>query len=235
MRPTAWVSFLALFLLTAAVSNSVSTAHARPAPAAQSPERPPSWVVQGDWMTTDDEAVQDALDKARAKLTEYLRAQTPPMTWSVDRTWVQQKLWRDLKADDPAFKALDWDNLKEKEVLESRAEEKNISGHTVQLQTGQFKGLGEMRRAALRVEISQFARNEIQEQERQHQAKLRQDRAAARQGVLVRVLAGLVALLAVIAAYLRLEDATKGYYTTLLRLAAVTFVVLVGAGIWLLT
>ena len=53
--------------------------------------------------------------------------------------------------------------------------------------------------------------------------------------LMVRVLAALVALLAAVACYLRLEDATKGYYTTLLRLAAVGFVALVGAGIWLLT
>jgi hypothetical protein len=49
-----------------------------------------------------------------------------------------------------------------------------------------------------------------------------------------RVLAGLVALLVVAGGYLRLEEATRGYYTTLLRAAAVAFLALVGAGLWLL-
>jgi len=41
-------------------------------------------------------------------------------------------------------------------------------------------------------------------------------------------------LLLAVAGYLRLEDATKGYYTRLLRLAAVAFVALVGAGLWMM-
>lgn len=229
MRPTAWVSFLALFLLSAGVCQSVSTAQARPSPTAQpAPERAPSWVVTGDWMTTDEEAVQDALDKAQAKVTEYLRAQTPPMEWSPDRAWIQQKLWRDLKADNSEFKALGWKENDTREVTPA-------GGHAVQVKTEEFKGLGEMRRAALRVEVSKFAHNEIQEQEQKYQRDQRENRAASRQGVLVRILAGVVALLVAVTCYLRLEDATKGYYMTLLRVAAVTFVALVGAGIWLLT
>jgi hypothetical protein len=41
----------------------------------------------------------------------------------------------------------------------------------------------------------------------------------------------MVCLLAVVGAYLRLEEATKGYYTRLLRLAAVVFVLVVIAGL----
>jgi len=231
------VSFLAVFLLTAAVANCVSTAQARPArPAPSAPDRPSSWVIAGEWMDTGDKAVKDALGKAQGEVAGYLRSQVPPMEWSPDPTWIQQKLWRDLKADDPGFKALKWDALTEDDkVLEPRLEEKEVSGHTVQFQTAQFRGPGMMYRAALRVEVSHSVRGEIEAQERQYQVKQRQDRSTLRQGVMVRVLAGLVALLAAVACYLRLEDATKGYYTTLLRLAAVAFVTLVGAGIWLLT
>jgi hypothetical protein len=226
MRPTASASFLAVFLMTAAAVNSVSTAQARPArpPKAAPPAQLPSWVVVGDWQTTDDDAVKDALDKAKAKVTEYLRSQTPPMEWSPDPGWIQQKLVRDLK-----------DEQKLTEVEFENHHDVQVAGHTVPVETQEFEKLGEMRRAALLVEVSQFARREIVEQEQTYQVKQRQDRASLRQGVLVRVLAGLVALLAAVACYLRLEDATKGYYTTLLRLAAVAFVGLVGAGIWLLT
>jgi hypothetical protein len=62
----------------------------------------------------------------------------------------------------------------------------------------------------------------------------RQDRMGDRQALLARLLAGAVALLLVTTGYLRLEDATRGYYTTLLRLAAAGVVALVGAGLWFL-
>jgi hypothetical protein len=55
-----------------------------------------------------------------------------------------------------------------------------------------------------------------------------------RQLLLARLLAAAVAVLLVITGYLRLEHATRGYYTTLLRLAAVGIVAVVSAGLWLL-
>ena len=103
MRPSAWVSFLAVFLLAAGLCHGVSTAQARSKPPA--PDRLPSWVVTGGWWQTPEEAVEKALEAAQGKVNEYLRAQNPRIEWPIDRTYLQQKLWRDLKADDPAFKA----------------------------------------------------------------------------------------------------------------------------------
>ncbi|HKI34964.1 MAG TPA: hypothetical protein VKA46_24120 [Gemmataceae bacterium] len=241
MRPTAWMSFLAVFFLAAAGCNSRGPTQARPAPVAHDPLA--SWVVTGDWMTTEEEAVQDALDKAQGKVNEYLRAQQPPMTWPSDRKYIQQNLLRPLRADDSGFKALlkkaddpglkalakgaDWQGENVRENL--------VSGQAVQVETRPFDDLGIMRRAALRLEISAANQKEFQKQEEIYQAKQRNDRATARQWWVVRILAGLVALLTAVTFYLRLEDATKGYYTTLLRAAAVAFVTLVGAALWLLT
>jgi hypothetical protein len=231
MRPSAWVSLLAVFLLTGAVCNNLTKAQARSAiPPKPKPEALPSWVVAGDWMTTSQEAVDDAMEKARAKLTEYLRAQDPPMEWDPDRAYIQQKLWQNLDSSDEALKAFNDEQLQANDVKSVA-----VNGHAVQVVTRSFDGLGEMRRAAVRVTVNAFARNEFDTQDQLYRVKQRQDRAAGRQGLLARVLAGLVALLAAVACYLRLEDATKGYYTTLLRVAAVGFVALVGAGIWLLT
>jgi hypothetical protein len=61
----------------------------------------------------------------------------------------------------------------------------------------------------------------------------RQDRMQQRQLLAARVLAGLVALLVVATGYLRLEDATRGYYTTLLRLGAGGALALVAAALFL--
>ncbi len=229
MRPTAWVNSLAVFLALAAVANDVSKAQAKQVrigrhspPAVE--QVPVDWVVVGDFRETDDEAIKSALEKARDKVTEYLRSQSPPIEWSPDPAWIQEKLVRDLIAD----------QTKDLEFKDSHAVK--VANHTALVETTPFDVAGKrMFRAAVRVEVNQLARSEIEDQERQYQHKERIERATARQGVMVRVLGGLVALLVVIACYLRLEDATKGYYTTLLRLAAVAFVLLVGAGIWLLT
>jgi hypothetical protein len=53
-----------------------------------------------------------------------------------------------------------------------------------------------------------------------HENQERQGHAVVRQHVVLRVLGGVLALLLVVAGYLRLEEATRGYYTALLRVAA---------------
>jgi hypothetical protein len=72
----------------------------------------------------------------------------------------------------------------------------------------------------------------LQEQAREKQA-LREALARERMVGVGKSLGVLVAFLAAITGYLRLEEATKGYYTTWLRIAAVSFVSAVGVGIWL--
>jgi hypothetical protein len=56
----------------------------------------------------------------------------------------------------------------------------------------------------------------------------REQRSLERQRIAALGLGGVVVLLLVVVGYLRLEDATKGYYTTLLRLAAVSLLGLTG-------
>jgi hypothetical protein len=64
--------------------------------------------------------------------------------------------------------------------------------------------------------------------------KDREARIQQRMGLLGKILAGLVALLAVVAGYIRLDDWTKGYYTGWLRLAAGGILAVVVTGLfWL--
>jgi len=60
----------------------------------------------------------------------------------------------------------------------------------------------------------------------------RQQHTSDRHLIAARVLAGLVALLLVVTGYLRLEDLTRGYATTMLRAAAVGVLLVVGLGLW---
>jgi hypothetical protein len=54
-----------------------------------------------------------------------------------------------------------------------------------------------------------------------------------RQSVLVRVLIGLVVLLTLVTGYFRLEEATRGFYTGLLRVAVVGILTLTMFGLWM--
>jgi hypothetical protein len=61
----------------------------------------------------------------------------------------------------------------------------------------------------------------------------RQVRRDNNQIFLARILATLVTICAAISGYLRLDEATKGYYTNMLRLGSLALVALVGGGLWL--
>jgi hypothetical protein len=58
-----------------------------------------------------------------------------------------------------------------------------------------------------------------------------QQRMKERQKPALLVLLGAMGLLSVVGGYLRLEEATKGYYTRLLRLAAIGVVAVIVAGL----
>jgi hypothetical protein len=62
----------------------------------------------------------------------------------------------------------------------------------------------------------------------------REQRVQERHLILARVLGGLVVLLLVVAGYLRLEDMTRGYATTMLRVAAFSLVAIAGGALWLI-
>jgi hypothetical protein len=82
---------------------------------------------------------------------------------------------------------------------------------------------GPMKVVKAHLDITQMQAAQIQEQ------ALKQ-RSQERSGILARVLVGLVALLLVAGGYLRLEEATRGYYTTALRVTAIGLLVLVVLG-----
>ena len=86
---------------------------------------------------------------------------------------------------------------------------------------------GEVQEAHARVELTRSYREGLQRM-------VLQQHTRQRQWLMARVLAGAVALLLVCAGYLRLEEATRGYYTRLLRLVAFGALVGVGVGLWLL-
>jgi hypothetical protein len=75
---------------------------------------------------------------------------------------------------------------------------------------------------------------EMQEEVRKVQEKAKEGVVRQREFLAGLVLAGLVVVLLVVASYIKLEEATRGYYTLLLRLAAGGVVLLTVVGLTLL-
>jgi hypothetical protein len=69
---------------------------------------------------------------------------------------------------------------------------------------------------------------------RKFQKEARQQRASGRMVMLGKGLGMLVALLAGLAGYFRIEEATKGYYTTWLRLTTVGFIGAAATTLWII-
>jgi len=86
---------------------------------------------------------------------------------------------------------------------------------------------GAQYKAQLRVEVSDKNLEEILAQDQR-------ERASARQLLSAKLLVALVALLAAVAGYFRLEEWTRGYYTGVLRVLLLLCVGAVGAGLWLI-
>lgn len=89
-------------------------------------------------------------------------------------------------------------------------------------------------KAQLRVEVSDKDVEEILTQEQRERAREGQLLVRDRQLLSAKVLAALVALLAAVAGYFRLEELTRGYYTGMLRVLLLLCVGAIGAGLWLI-
>lgn len=83
---------------------------------------------------------------------------------------------------------------------------------------------GKVKVVTLRLEITEAQAHDIQQQAQQHRMKERQKSSLL-------VLFAVACLLGVVGGYLRLEEATKGYYTHLLRIAAIGILLVVAAGL----
>jgi hypothetical protein len=87
--------------------------------------------------------------------------------------------------------------------------------------------------AHVRLVLTEGGLRSLRDEDQRQREQQAQERVLWRQGLLAKVLAALVALLAVTAGYLRLEEGTRGYYTGLLRVLLVVCLGVIGGGLWL--
>ena len=147
---------------------------------------PATWTVEGHWDKSVEDAEQDALREAQARVGGYLRTLNPPIDWLPPLSYIG-------------------DHLVKKKELETKDFEEQV---------------GVMRRQHLEIEVGA---REVREMARLS----RVDRSHERMFWLARVLVGLVTILGAVAGYVHLDERTKGYYTTLLRLGAASVIAVV--------
>jgi hypothetical protein len=163
------------------------------------------WTVTVTGYGVDEAGAEEhALDRARDQVAIYLTRELPDLAWRPDAAYL-------LRA-----------GIAQRAGPAEPVEPPPRSGQGVKvniLLTIGAKQLDELRRTA-------------QQEAARQETVARQERVEKRQrGAVVGLVAAVLALL-VIGGYLRLEEATRGYSTGLLRAAAVTILVLLVAGAW---
>jgi hypothetical protein len=181
-----------------------------------------SWKVVGKRMETKDDAITSALQEARGEVKAFLEEQQPPVKWIPDLSFVRKYLVIDMSSKDDVPDG-EKGNWKEIDINHHQAyEETRVLDDPV----------GETHRVCLKVTITPDSWGKILEEQQNQLVHFRNSVMKDRMLFLLKIMIGMVALLATVAGYIRLDEWSKGYYTNWLRLAAMSCIA--AAGWWLL-
>jgi hypothetical protein len=193
-------------------------------------------IVSSQWNFTKDDALANALEKAREQVQAYVHEQKPPMEWSPKPDFVRHRLLGDLRAEEVELRKKELHEKERKgDLVEFNVEERFRAVE----ETRELKEAGELqdqhvretKRVWLKVVINPETWKQIQKETRQVEEQKRLKVAKSRMVFLVKILAGIVVLLLTVCGYIRLDEWSKGYYTKWLKLGAVGCV---GAVSWIL-
>lgn len=178
------------------------------APKTENPDDKVVWpkeTVKG-WGRNRGDAEEYALQRAQDWVSQWLRQKHPNLTWKPPTSFIRKSL---VEGESQHLEAFD----------------KNLGPGP--------EGLAEC--WAITVAVTPDSYRAMLRLEREHRTELlraeRAERTGERMAVLVKLLMAVVALLAALAGYLRLEDWTKGYYTWWLRAAVLGFLGFVVLGL----
>jgi hypothetical protein len=191
------------------------------------------WGLAGFGFVTSELLAQQSKGpqgRRRPAVQASARAENAPATWKmkVEGAWMtttgeavdsalkqaQAELTNQLRRQRPPN---DWEPTEEfvRKLVRGQPE----------ISRKELPDIGTMYQAAIRLEVSKKDNAEMARFGRHGRTERRQLRLAA-------VLGGLVALLAAIAGYIRLDERSKGFYNAWLKLAAVGVVVAVITILW---
>jgi hypothetical protein len=187
-----------------------------------------SWSVYdpNSWKASEQEAIDDALQEAQRKVTGFLLDQDPPVRWMPPISFIKRELVKDMPEEkDKVFND-------QKGELEEIA----INGHRAYQEIRELHGPNNLpktaHRVCLKIGITPEAWGKILEEQRNDLVRQRNSVMKERMLFLLKIMGGLVALMATVAGYIRLDEWSRGYYTNWLRLAALTCVGIVALAGW---
>jgi hypothetical protein len=191
-------------------SRQTKQAKAKPPARAEAPDDKTIWPeeTQKGWGRTRADAEEYALIRAQGKVGEFLREKQPGFTWVPPTDFIKKNL---VKGESQRLKEFD------KELGPGPEGHAECWALTIAITRETY-------RTMLRMEHEDHLRLLRAE---------REVRMGERMGILGKLLMAVVALLAAVAGYLRLEDWTKGYYTWWLRAAVIGFLSFVVLGLLL--
>jgi hypothetical protein len=197
-----------------------------------------TWFPKDDALPNQDLALEDALEKARDRVTDYLHEQKLVPDWTPKVTFVRDRLLGDLKPDEVEKIIEEEHKGKPGPVAIGKLELFLIDGRfrtveeTRKLKVGDAEKGAETRRVWLKVVFDPETWKQIQKENRQAEDQRRLKVTEKRMVFLVKFLAGIVALLLTICGFIRLDEWSKGYYTKWLKLGAVACIVAVSVLLW---
>jgi hypothetical protein len=176
---------------------------------------------------TQEDALADALEKAQAKVRGFLLEQDPPIRWVPLISFIRRELVKDeeIPEEGEVFKGED-----------AKICGISVNGHRAFAEKWRLKNdpdVKELHRVSLNVRITPEAWGKILEEQRTDLLRQRHSVMKERMLFLLKVMGGLVVLLATVAGYIRMDEWSKGYYTNWLRLAVLSCAGVVAAGWWL--
>jgi hypothetical protein len=207
MRPICVVSLLAGVLL---VANLVAHSHAAPR-RGRNPDRAPVVVAENVPHRAPAAVAENVLKALPWKVTGYGKTIQDAEQDALEKA--HKEVVDYLSTLNPPVEwqpSVDYVN---RNLVKQREEE-----------GPEQRAIGPVYKMTLTVDVGS-RQEDILKQDRHHRMEMRQL-------LLAKVLGGLVVVLAVVALYFRLEEYTKGYYTTWLRLIGLGLIALTGAGVW---
>lgn len=186
-----------------------------------------TFFPKDDPLLSQDAALEDALEKARDKVVSYLHEQKLGGEWTPSAVFIRDRLLTDLGMDEIIGKdpKSDLNHILIRDRFRGVEETRVVDNHGQESKN---------RRVWVKVAINPENWKQIQKEIRQVEDLNRVHLMRDRMLFLVKFLAGIVALLATVCGYLRLDEWSKGYYTKWLRLAAVGCVGAVTVFLWFL-
>jgi hypothetical protein len=194
-------------------------------------------IVSSRWNLDKNEALADALEKARDQIESYLHEQKRSTEWTPKLSFIRERLLSDLLKPEVELRKRELGSDNSKGDLKGELEEFMIDDRIRAVEeTREFdeQQERETKRVWLKVVVNTDTWKQIQKEIRLAEDHKRVLIMRSRMVFLVKFLAGLVALFGTICGYLRLDEWSKGYYTKWLRLAAAGCVGVVTVFLWML-